>query len=453
MPSLVLAAAILFLHLPTAALSSSLACDTTVAYRAASVNTTLSALRAKGYDVAEGKFEVFNSTGFGANPSNPYVTYKFGLHKLGDLPVFKFDPRAALLFVGCTPSGVRYFSWRSYLMTEGASLVFASLGDSLNNLVIKTTGNGTAFGRTAAVVTTGDSGTLKDVNDALTLAGLGDVVNLDAYDPTIIPEGLISSRFIMLHRASVWSNADEKKAYFAQERSVYMVTPPKSTAALPLPPVPVRHRGSGTREQDLIPNFEAALAALTEGVRRYFTNATSGPGNGTVRHLLNTSITVNRALYGLDCIKSKSDCLGDNHDTNYIHSDRAPLASTDAYVFVGTNCVRNTKCTYSNIGIYKGALTTTPLAVNYRKMDGSAAYYAPSLDPAVADQLFAYAIMRSCPEGNPFCLEIGTDIVKSPSHGGDWFAIYRTYLEPSTRTGPLVTELVLPQLMHFGVKV
>ena len=200
-----------------------------------------------------------------------------------------------------------------------------------------------------------------------------------------------------------------------------------------------------------MPNYETAMSTLTAAVTGYFTNATSGPGNGTTppRRLINVSTTVNRALYGLDCVKEKTNCLGDNHDTNYIHSSRVPLASTDAFVFIGTNCVRNNKCTYSNIGFYKGHLTSTPLSVDYRKMIGSAAYYAPSLDPAVADRLFAYAVMRECPKGNPFCIEIGTDVVKPKT--GDWFAIYRTYLEPATKTGPLVTELVLPQLMHFGV--
>ena len=165
-----------------------------------------------------------------AKQANPYVTYKFTSAFPGKLPVFRLDPRAAIIFVGCTPPGVKYYSYRTYLMTEGASLVFASLGDSLNNLIIKTTGNGSAsdvFGRTTAVVTTGDAGTLSDVNGALASAGLGNVTNLDAYDPTIVPEGIIASRFTMLSRASVWASADAKKAYFAQDRPVYMVTPPK----------------------------------------------------------------------------------------------------------------------------------------------------------------------------------------------------------------------------------
>lgn len=190
------------------------------------------------------------------------------------------------------------------------------------------------------------------------------------------------------------------------------------------------------------------MSSLSSAVVRFFTNTTVSPTSATKRRLLNTSTMVNRALYGLDCIKQKTDCLGDNHDTNYIHTDRLKLRASDMYVFVGTNCVANGKCTYSNFGIYKGYLRSTPLSVDYRKLAGSAAFFAPGLDPNVSSRLVAYAVARDC-RGLQFCLEIGTDVVPSPPIG-DWFSIYRTYLEPATKTGPLVTELVMPKLMHFG---
>ena len=48
---------------------------------------------------------------------------------------------------------------------------------------------------------------------------------------------------------------------------------------------------------------------------------------------------------------------------------------------------------------------------------------------------------------NPFCLTLGADVVPLSE---TWWTIYRTYLEPTTKTGPLVTELVLPKLLHFA---
>ena len=61
-----------------------------------------------------------------------------------------------------------------------------------------------------------------------------------------------------------------------------------------------------------MPNYEAAMSTLTAAVTGYFTNATSGPGNGTTpRRLINVSTTVNRALYGLDRRKSADGALDD----------------------------------------------------------------------------------------------------------------------------------------------
>ena len=54
-------------HLGAAPMSVA-ACDSTPARRATRTNATLAHLRAKGYSVVEGLFQVYNSTGFGANP-------------------------------------------------------------------------------------------------------------------------------------------------------------------------------------------------------------------------------------------------------------------------------------------------------------------------------------------------------------------------------------------------
>ena len=128
------------------------------------------------------------------------------------LPFFELDSRAAILNIACTPPPVAYFSWRSYLLTDPA-LVFASLGDSLNHLVINTTGGSGSevFRRTTALVTTGDAASYAAVSTALAAAGLGNATNLDAIAPSLLPHPRLAS-FVMLHRASIWANPDEKAA-------------------------------------------------------------------------------------------------------------------------------------------------------------------------------------------------------------------------------------------------
>ena len=419
-------------------------CDMTAGQHATITEATLAPLKKAGWTVKEGHFRVYNSTKFGANPGNPYVVYEWGVLG-GRVPVFKLDSRAGLLSISCTPHGVEYFGYRSYLMTEGTSLVFASLGDTLNNLVINTTGASSddVYGRTAAVVTTGDAQTWASISAALQAAGLGEATNLDSYDPTIIPQSRLSvaNRFIFLHRGSVWSSAQEKQAYFEQDRAVYMLLPPSATKPVALPPVPVRHRGTGVEEASLIPDFNSSMSALAAGVSDHFAKTSS-------LALVNSSVFANRPLYGLECIANRTNCLGDNHDTNYIHDPRQPLlAEKDVYVFIGANCVATGKCTYANFGLYKDQLTSTPLTINCSRWVGSAQFYAPALPEAAAEKLFAFAIARDCGSGNPFCLNVSSAVVQPTE---PWFAIVRTVLEQQTKTGPLASELVLPRSLHFS---
>ena len=60
-------------HLGAAPMTGA-ACDTSPARRANATNATLAHLRAKGYSVVAGLFQVYNSTGFGANPVSSLLT-------------------------------------------------------------------------------------------------------------------------------------------------------------------------------------------------------------------------------------------------------------------------------------------------------------------------------------------------------------------------------------------
>lgn len=158
------------LLLPVVAAAAALGCDWSPDARATAAASVIASLRDRGYSVEPGVQEVYPSTHFGANPGNPYVVYKFN----GTLEnaAWTLEPKSAILNIVCTPPTVAYFSWRSYLMLD-PKLVFASLGDTLNNLKINTTGAGDhdVYRRTAAIITTGDSTTYNHVSLALASAG------------------------------------------------------------------------------------------------------------------------------------------------------------------------------------------------------------------------------------------------------------------------------------------
>ena len=81
------------------------------------------------------------------------------------LPGTSLSGRDIILFRGCTPPQVSYFSYRSYLaasvigpLSDGLdafNFVQSSLGDSINHLVIKTDKNDGPFDTKTSIVTTG----------------------------------------------------------------------------------------------------------------------------------------------------------------------------------------------------------------------------------------------------------------------------------------------------------
>jgi len=90
---------------------------------------------------------------FGNNPSGLYGVWDW----LASLPVFYLGAQDAVLWVGCTPPAVEYFSARSYVFSSpwpNATVLFASLGDSNNIETFNTTAGGPC-NRTAAIITTG----------------------------------------------------------------------------------------------------------------------------------------------------------------------------------------------------------------------------------------------------------------------------------------------------------
>jgi len=402
----------------------------------------------QGYKVSLGKFESFQSNSFGANPGNPYMVYKDPSSMIPILPVFGMDEGKAIVFIGCTPPEVEYFSWRSYAGIEGTHLVFASLGDSLNNLVIKTTGgDGDTHSRATAVVTAADHGVFDEVTAALNKSGFpASAVNLDAVAPDLLVDGMEATRFIMLHRASIWKNEEVKKAYFNQTQQILFIEKQKPFKKEPIAPLALRSRGTGHREQD-IPGLEAAFKELqTKIISSYAELSYSYVGYQTTSGL---------PLDGNACLKNLTlNCKGDNHDTNYIilsNKTADPLHKNDLYVVVGVNQVKTNKATYTNIGLYKvptipyTTAVSTNLTIDSRKLNGSALVYFPDSEEEIASKLFAYAIARDCKD-LVNCLEAGTEEIPDLNN---WRLAYRTYLEKATKTGPKLSEIILPIVLRF----
>lgn len=406
------------------------------------LTNTADTLRGDGYSVTEGSFKVFASDLFGANPGNPYVTYFHPGAVASRLPLFSLTETSGVVFAGCTPKSAAYFSWRSYAFTSEHRIVFASLGDSLNNIVINTTGSAATTGsggRLTAVITTADAGTYATVGKALRGAGLdADAVNLDAIPSDLLDMNRVE--FIMLHRASVWNSSAEKSAYFAQERPILFIDAPKNATKNPLPTLPLRPSGTGVCESSM-PGVKEGLEAIRSGVERKM--------NQFGYELMNESTLHDLGLDGFACLRAGTDCKGDNHDTHYLTYQDDSFTEDDAYVIVGTNSVETGKCTYTNLGLYRVShgvvinrtkVKSTNITADDRKFIGSAAFYG-----AATNSVFAYLLNRTC--STEFCTSVDE---KNVPRGSSWALAYRTYLEPPTATAPKLSELSLPKVLKFS---
>ena len=167
--------------------------------------SVLESLTNMGYIVYEGNLTfLVNITEYGANPSSVYGIFKF--ENSSDLIIqtdityswIPFSGCDAVLFTGCTPPKVKYFSFAPYIFYRFNPIrkpwldfetLFASLGASINNLVINSTdynnwniihNSNNNFNSLTTIITTADKQTFNDISSELNKIGLSKTVNLNS---------------------------------------------------------------------------------------------------------------------------------------------------------------------------------------------------------------------------------------------------------------------------------
>ena len=264
-----------------------------------------SCLNAENFTIDKGHL-VFNySTAFVGNPSSPYGKYEFESLR----PFWKLNPNDAVVFFGCTPPQMRYFSFRSYIFTTfghlDPAIIFASLGDSLNQLVINTTGNDKRdpFSKTTVVTSTADIETDSMVRKAFVKAGLSEsVINTDIIPSELVKmgSGTFDDTFGVLFRVAVFQNPDEVKAYINYTWPVLLLHPPQDQNPSPFDTLPLRKRGTGKTEA----SYNSSLLELVSKVNSTVMAQYKYSG---VREQMNAVYLEGRAG-----IQEHMNCLGDN---------------------------------------------------------------------------------------------------------------------------------------------
>jgi len=455
--------------------------ETGPAMTSGDVNAFRVALERDGFIVQEGKFGVFDiiemyDAGFipmcwGNNPSTPYMVAKLPMapgqtvpNTLSDVVInpankglwndWRLRPDEAMVFVGRTPPAVSYFSYRSYLglryfPNEGRSRrVFASLGDTINHLTIKTSGTpngaeGNPFGQDTIIVTTADKGIDDRVRMAAQSAGYSPaIMNTDVIPSELVNMGLEKEDddFVFIHRIAFFQDEDAGDAYMKNAGAVvFRLTPKEPTPLLPYGVQPLRVRGTGdTTELDLLD----AMGDLRQAILAKHTSLKAID--------LNTSVWL---FEGFDAIQRGVDVIGENRDTTYLASERFTLNDDpDEFLIVyGVNHAATGKVTYSNFGIYGADIVNGIGAVASQSLSGTAEEYIPG-HPA-AKYLYVWKVARKS-RGDPRCLEVPWSIgAAGIDLDNECFVGFRAYVEKETKVGPFWSEILYDRAIKFGPKV
>ena len=431
-------------------------------------DAVLKRLQQAGFEAQEGGFSFFRvedcetlPSCFGNNPSSIYgflllppgpgevrtdACIDLGFSDRADICMkYKLRPDEAVVFIGRTPPPCRYFSARSYLFTRQdvgtgqRQTLFASLGDSLNQMNLATSGRQNPYDSYTVVISTADRGTDRRIRTALAAAGIpGSIINTD-----VLPSGLplrmglypAADEFSLFFRFAGFSDPILRDQYLAASPGLVLrVTPSLPVARDPYPVTPFARRGTGKSEVELLPGLPRALKQLERSVRAGIAPSLK------VKRLATLPASF---MNGYNCIGKNFPCLGDLSDATYIVGGLGVRLEPgpDSYILVlGVNHYMTGKATYMNLAPYYIPQALGVDAVDEEDLFGSANRYLPH--HPYRSYLYAYKISRDC-AGDPDCMEISESFPGVPL-GKAMSIMERAYLDPRTGIGPAYNEIINP---------
>jgi hypothetical protein len=421
------------------------------------------ALASKGFIVQKGAFAFDTNlaasccaapTCFGNNPNSPYATFNLppapGEADAGTAlaPFWRLRQDEAVLLVTRTPPTAKYFGFTSYLFgrAKGTSreLLFADLGDTVNNLAIAAApedgGSGGPFDARALILLTGNQSVAKEVESAVASAGYPTrIVNSLPLPASLVQLGLDSSASTLgvVHRFAVPADADAGLAYVNNPGgTLYRLTPRSEIPATPYGVPPLRSDTPGVSEAPLQASVTSLAAAIAA--------ANAGATSTTLSVAIRPPTQDNQ--YGTYCIQHGVDCGGDNRDATYPITSAFLLGAQEYVIVYGVNHEATGKASYSSFALYEVAKALGVAGVVSPQFVGSARAFLPS-DPNV-DKLYAWKIARSC-GSDPYCTVVPTTCPGVPLTGLAVIA-FRAYLDPKTKTRPNPSDLVIDGAIHFS---
>ena len=460
--------------------------------------SVLQSLEDMGYTIIEGNMKfLINRTDAGANPSSVYGVFQFdntsgieqtGLGDNGGEPIISWRPFSgcdAVLFIGCTPPKVKYFSFVPYIYQRfypinnnsfvDIETLFASLGDSINNLVINSTDynnwdishdSNNNFNSLTTIITTADQQTFNDISSELNKIGLSKTVNLNSipidyinfvsYNETDIDKEY--DYLSVLYRAQLPDNKTEYDLFLNRLQTVYYIKNDQCVdlqqPRITYPPF-IRNTTTNYNEYDI---YLKPFNRYKNYLISYFTQ---NLGYSFEIEYNFEQVYLGVKHYGFQCIDNGIDCWGDNRDAQYWTMSSSPqwyffLDNNSIYILIGVNHQNLNITVYSNLAVYEIKPGSDPIpgpVITNFEYEGSAQILPIDIHNQCNynyyQNLFVVQLSRpfNCINGIPgFCLsEYQWD-----KNNITTFTI-RDYLNPISKTRPNHAQIIPPILLKFKI--
>jgi hypothetical protein len=366
---------------------------------------------------------------------------------------FQLRSDEAIVLIGLTPPPARYFSYSPYIWSRlypdgNRRLLFATLGDSVNNATVKTIGPA-PFNAPVALIFTPDQETDARVRAALRHAGYpAAITNTIVFPASMLHLGLDENadwlRIVL--RNALWQDQDAGKAYINNlPLKIFRLTPRTPATENPFPAPPLRIRGTGRTEMGLTNK----LAELRKNIIE------ANPGMDAT-----DIVTIPMCYEGYDLIqRGNMELCGDSRDAFYVGAgipqfdeiSRITLADGEFLMLYGVNHVATGKAAYMNTNIYASETAHLTLGnINDTDFPGTATPYLPG-DPD-ADKMYAFKISRDC-GGEENCLQLAAPdgCTRLTLDSDTLLGVFtRIYLEPATKVGPAMPEILYDRVIKFS---
>lgn len=496
-------------------------------------------LTARGFQVSEGYALFYDKDAcakytypalhscFGNNPVSPYVipvvkawpeeyvgptpVNTFGEVRSGYTPVYRLDPRDAVIVYGQMPPPGKYMSlvtyewsqhgrWKakdynqwantpnvlplSYLFSTippgdaGAERTWSlsTLGETVNNVVMQLKSGEDPFGKNRYIIITPSAGTDQAVRSVLQAQGVSDddifteqIPSRDEFGP-IGPLGMGKNaidfwglfKYVPIDQDA----AQEWWDSFQGDNPALKVMRVRAPASLG----PVQRYDLLTYDQ----RTAISEAYLADDLQNLVNAVCDRVETGMGLHSADCSQTPPASSFMADvlkdfgwagpyCRKVNMWC-GDQPDAGLFGTGPLPLDAGQVYAVVDTLATETGNATYVGLSVNDLSTFLAPTGVTDPTLKGSADSYAATV--ANTGKFFVHYFTRDCTklvnaqlvDREQDCTTINEDMVPKqgatdamgdPALFGTFMAAIRDYIAPGTKRGPDTTQLLRPRILTF----